>query len=183
MKENIEELRANVERTEMAGLKFIATRAACARAALDYIAQLEQTSRAQRTTEGECNSAAAPADRDAILEDAALQCEAEKVHVQKWHPSSDGDEAYNAGCDDCAKAIRALKSMERAADATDEQPTDKALLDDLDAWVRQNKEAGCEWFNFAFDTKSTARQQLAADMALRAADAAETRDAKGGEHE
>lgn len=49
MKENIEELRANVERTEMAGLKFIATRVACARAALDYIAQLEQTSRAQRT--------------------------------------------------------------------------------------------------------------------------------------
>lgn len=65
--------------------------------------------------------APAPADRDAILEDAALQCEAEKVHVQKWHPSSDGDEAYNTGCDDCAKSIRALKSMVRAADAKGDQ--------------------------------------------------------------
>lgn len=61
MKEDIEELRANVERTEMAGLTFIATRAACARAALDYIAELEQTSRAQRTTEWE---SAAPVGRE-----------------------------------------------------------------------------------------------------------------------
>lgn len=95
MKENIEELRANVERTEMAGLTFIATRVACARAALDYIAQLEQSSRAQRTDEGKWNSAAAPVAADTEqatdAERYRILRSAKKIPASVWHALETGE--------------------------------------------------------------------------------------------
>ena len=56
---------------------------------------------------------------------------------------------------------------QRAGEAAAAQAanSDKALLDDLDAWVKENKEAGREWFSFAFDTKNSAREQIAAHAA------------------
>lgn len=58
----------------------------------------------------------APADRDAIREAyelAAKACEGERVE----ETGTDGDKGYNTAVEHCAAAIRALKSMERAADA------------------------------------------------------------------
>lgn len=62
----------------------------------------------------------APADRDAIREAyelAAKACEGERVE----ETGTDGDKGYNTAIEHCAAAIRALKSMERAADAKGEQ--------------------------------------------------------------
>lgn len=56
-----------------------------------------------------------------------------------------------------------------AVERVTKQPTtpaaasDKALLDALDAWIKQNKAAGYYHFVFSFNTESTAREQIAAD--------------------
>jgi hypothetical protein len=58
---------------------------------------------------------------------------------------------------------------------------DQALLDSLDAWVERNKAAGYHNFVFAFDTSSTAREQIAADEELCAPSTSEA--SKGVGHE
>ena len=79
-----------------------------------------------------------------------------------------------------AAAVRALASKEVAAAAA---PSETALLDSMDAWVEQNKRAGHNYFVFAFDTISSAREQIAADDTLRDALKAQqsAQREKGGE--
>jgi hypothetical protein len=89
-------------------------------------------------------------------------------HDPEWHAMR----LWNAAMKNVGARLAAPASQEGAHAA----PSDRELLDFLDQWVKDNCAAGHHWFTFAFDTKKSAREQIAAEMALKTPASAE----KGG---
>jgi len=105
---------------------------------------------------------------------APEQMPAGLVHVGTLSVYEDKDATFGHAYDISTnmaghKALQLLDGAELyatkpgAAAPAAEEVRDTALLDALDAWVKQNREGGHYNFVFAFDTESTARDQIAAD--------------------